>query len=40
MSNSEWCLARWSEAVEHGDTVAAKDYEELYQIWKGREEVA
>ena len=25
------------EAVERGDTAAANDYQELYQIWKGRE---
>lgn len=30
-------MHKWEEAVERGDAAAAKDYEEMYQIWKGRE---
>lgn len=37
MSNSEWALNKWEEAVEQGDQAAANDYQEMYQLWKGRE---
>ena len=37
MSQSEWCMQKWSEAVEREDTAAANDYQEMYEIWKGRE---
>lgn len=30
-------MERWQEAVERGDMAAANDYQEMYQIWKGRE---
>ena len=34
---SEWAMQKWQEAVERGDTAAANDYQEMYEIWKGRE---
>jgi hypothetical protein len=35
--SSEWCMQKWSEAIEAGDEKSAKDYQEMYEIWKRRE---
>lgn len=37
MLQSEWAMSKWEEAVERGDQAAATDYQEMYEIWKGRE---
>ncbi|QGH45139.1 hypothetical protein [Ralstonia phage Reminis] len=34
---SEWCLAKWQEAIEAGDNSAASNYMQLYETWKQRE---
>lgn len=37
---SEWCMQQWSKAIEAGNEAAAKDYQELYVLWKEREDKA
>ena len=33
---SEWCHAKWSQALDRGDQNAANVYLELYNLWKSR----
>lgn len=35
-SCSEWCHAKWSQALDRGDQNAANVYLELYNLWKSR----
>lgn len=37
---SDWCLAAYGSAIERGDTKAAQDYMEMYQLWLDRENSA
>lgn len=33
---SEWCHAKWSQALDRGDQAAADRYIEMYNLWKSR----
>lgn len=37
VSYTAWCLQKWQEATEAGDTEAADNYQKLYDIWKEKE---
>ena len=34
---SSWCLAKWQEAIEVGDSSSASNYMQLYELWLSRE---
>lgn len=31
---SDWAMAKWSEAMERGDSAAARNYQIMYENWK------
>lgn len=37
---SDWCRVQYGSAIERGDTKAAQDYMEMYQLWLDRENSA
>lgn len=32
----DWCAAKWNDALDAGDTLAAEAYQQLYALWERR----